>query len=62
MLTRVVKAPRALVFEVYTSPKHLPNWMTGPDGWTMPVCEVDLRPGGTWHYVFRKSHGTEMDT
>jgi uncharacterized protein YndB with AHSA1/START domain len=61
VVTRVVKAPRKLVFEVFTSPKHLPHWMTGPEGWTMPVCEVDLRPGGSWHYVFRKSQGTDMD-
>ena len=61
VVTRVVRAPRQLAFEVFTSPKHLPNWMTGPDGWTMPVCEVDLRAGGTWHYVFRKSNGAEMD-
>ena len=61
VVTRVVRAPRELAFEVFTSPKHLPNWMTGPEGWTMPVCEVDLRPGGTWHYVFRKSDGAEMD-
>ncbi len=61
VVTRVVRASRELAFDVFTSPKHLPNWMTGPEGWTMPVCEVDLRPGGTWHYVFRKSNGTEMD-
>jgi uncharacterized protein YndB with AHSA1/START domain len=34
--------------------------MTGPDGWTMPVCEIDLRPGGGWHFVWRKSDGKEM--
>jgi uncharacterized protein YndB with AHSA1/START domain len=34
--------------------------MTGPDGWTMPVCEIDLRPGGQWHYVWRRADGTEM--
>lgn len=61
VVTRVVRAPGKLAFEVFTSSKHLPNWMTGPEGWTMPICEVDLRPGGTWHYVFRKSDGTEMD-
>jgi uncharacterized protein YndB with AHSA1/START domain len=34
--------------------------MLGPEGWTMPVCEIDLRVGGTWHFVWRKSDGTEM--
>lgn len=61
VITRVVEAPRRLVFDVFTRAEHLPNWMTGPEGWTLPVCEVDLRPGGSWHYVFRKSDGTEMD-
>jgi len=59
--TRVFDAPRRLVFEAHTNPKHIPNWMLGPDGWTMPVCEVDLRPGGTWHFVWRKSDGSEME-
>jgi uncharacterized protein YndB with AHSA1/START domain len=58
--TRVFDAPRRLVWEAWTNPKHLPHWMTGPEGWTMPVCEIDLRPGGAWHIVWRKSNGTEM--
>ena len=60
VMTRVVDAPRPLVFDAWTSPKHLPHWMLGPDGWTMPVCEIDLRPGGAWHFVWRKSDGAEM--
>jgi len=35
--------------------------MLGPEGWTMPVCEMDLRTGGSWRYVWRKANGTEMD-
>ena len=58
--TRVFDAPRRLVFEAHTNPKHVPNWMLGPEGWTMPVCEIDLRPGGAWHFVWRKADGTEM--
>ncbi|MGH7629768.1 MAG: SRPBCC family protein [Gemmatimonadales bacterium] len=60
VVTRVVDAPRRLVFEAWTKPEHLPHWMLGPEGWTMPVCEIDLRPGGAWHFVWRKSDGTEM--
>src|SRR3954466_13078706 len=60
VMTRVVDAPRRLVFEAYTNPEHLPHWMLGPGGWTMPVCEIDLRPGGAWHFVWRRSDGTEM--
>jgi uncharacterized protein YndB with AHSA1/START domain len=60
VVTRVVDAPRRLVWEAWTSPEHLPHWMLGPPGWTMPVCEIDLRPGGAWHFVWRRSDGTEM--
>lgn len=60
VMTRVVDAPRRLVFEAWTSAEHLPHWMLGPSGWTMPVCEIDLRPGGAWHFVWRRSDGTEM--
>lgn len=59
-MTRVFDAPRRLVFEAHTSPEHLPYWMLGPDGWTMPVCEIDLRPGGKWHFVWRSGDGREM--
>jgi uncharacterized protein YndB with AHSA1/START domain len=34
--------------------------MLGPEGWTMPVCEVDLRPGGAWRFVWRREDGSEM--
>ena len=61
IITRVVDAPRHLVFEVYTNPAHLPHWMLGPKGWTMPICEIDLRVGGAWHFVWRRSDGTEME-
>ena len=60
VITRVVDAPRRLVFEVYTSPEHVPHWMLGPEGWSMPVCEIDLRPGGAWHFIWRRADGTEM--
>ncbi|MEV6924904.1 SRPBCC domain-containing protein [Dactylosporangium sp. NPDC051485] len=59
-ITRVVAAPRELVFDVHTSPEHLPNWMVGPPGWTMTVCEIDLRPGGALHYVWRDADGGEL--
>jgi uncharacterized protein YndB with AHSA1/START domain len=60
-VTRVFDAPRRLVFEAWTNPKHVPQWMLGPPGWTMPVCEIDLRLGGAWHFVWRRADGTEME-
>ena len=60
VVTRVVNAPRRLVFEVYTNPEHVLQWMTGPAGWIMPICEIDLRPGGAWRFVWCRDDGTEM--
>ncbi|AXK38863.1 ATPase [Crenobacter cavernae] len=60
VMTRVVDAPRRLVFEAWTHPEHPPHWMLGPEGWAMPVCEIDYRPGGAWHFVWRRSDGSEM--
>jgi uncharacterized protein YndB with AHSA1/START domain len=59
-MTRVVDAPRALVFDAWTNPKHLPQWLLGPEGWTMPVCEIDFRVGGAWRMVWDRTGGTEM--
>jgi len=60
VMTRVFDAPRKLVFEAWTTPKYLPQWMLGPEGWTMPVCEIDLRTGGAWRFAWRNSDGKEM--
>src|SRR5262245_9164007 len=60
VITRVLNAPRRIVFEAYTTPKHLQKWLLGPPGWTMPICELDARPGGKWRYVWRKEDGSEL--
>ena len=57
---RVFDAPRTLVWDMWTKPEHVRQWMLGPDGWTMPVCEIDLRPGGRWHFEWRSEDGSEM--
>jgi uncharacterized protein YndB with AHSA1/START domain len=59
-VTRVFDAPRAVVFDAWTNPGRIKDWMLGPEGWTMPVCEVDLRDGGVWRFVWRSSQGREM--
>ena len=59
VITAVVDAPRALVFEACTKPEHVKHWW-GPRRMTMTVCEIDLRPGGAWRYVVRdKETGRE---
>ncbi len=59
--TRVVVAPRSVIWDVWTQPSHLQQWMLGPEGWTMPICEIDLRPGGAWRWGWRRSDGSEME-
>ena len=59
-VTRVFDAPRRLVFEALTTPSILMRWMHGPNGWTLAVCDVDLRVGGAFRYVWRKPNGREM--
>ena len=60
-MTRVFDAPRELVFDAHTKPELVKRWLLGPDGWSMPVCEIDLRVGGAYRWVWRRdSNGTEM--
>lgn len=59
VMTRIVDAPRQRVFEAWTDPDHLPSWF-GRRGWTMPVGEIDLRPGGAWRFVSRGPKGQDM--
>ena len=53
-VTRDFHAPRALVFDAFTKPELVRRWLLGPPGWTMPVCETDLRVSGVYRYVWRK--------
>ncbi len=59
-MTRVFDAPRRLVFDAFTKPELVKHWLLGPPGWTMPVCEIDLRVGGAYRYVWRDANGKEM--
>ncbi len=60
VVTREFAAPRALVFDAHTQPELVQRWLLGPPGWTMPVCEIDLRVGGKYRYVWRHADGREM--
>ena len=52
-VTRAFDAPRELIFDAHTQPELMKKWLLGPPGWTMPVCEVDLRVGGKYRHVWR---------
>ena len=56
-MTRVFNAPRRLVFDAHTKPELVRRWLGVRAGWSMPVCEIDLRVGGTYRYVWRKDDG-----
>ena len=60
VMQRVFDAPRHLVFEAMTTPAYVRRWWCCMDGFTMPICEIDLRVGGKWRYVMRAPDGTEI--
>ncbi len=60
VITRVFDAPRRLVFDCMTKPELVQRWLLGPPGWTMPICEIDLRVGGRYRYVWRKAGQKDM--
>src|SRR5215207_9190188 len=59
VMTRVFDAPRHLVFDAFTKPELLKRWF-GPRGWSLVVCEVDLRVGGGFRFVLRGPDGRDM--
>jgi uncharacterized protein YndB with AHSA1/START domain len=61
VMTREFNAPRRLVFDAFTKPELVKQWLLGPPGWSMPVCEINLKVGGSYRYVWRQdSDGSEM--
>jgi uncharacterized protein YndB with AHSA1/START domain len=57
-MTRVFNAPRQLVFDVMNKPEHVAKWWGKlDDRYSMPICEIDFRPGGAWRYVGRGPQG-----
>jgi uncharacterized protein YndB with AHSA1/START domain len=59
VMTRVFDAPRHMVFDAFTRPELLKRWF-GPRGWSLVVCEVDLKVGGTFRFVLRGPDGRDM--
>ena len=61
VITRVFDAPRRLVYDAHTKPELVRQWLLGPPGWTMPVCEMDVRVGGKYRWVWKSERdGTTM--
>jgi uncharacterized protein YndB with AHSA1/START domain len=60
-ITRDFHAPPSLVFDAFTKPQLVRRWLLGPEGWSMPICEIDLRVGGAYRYVWRNdAKATQM--
>src|SRR5260370_19886806 len=59
VMTRVFDAPRRLAFDALTKPELFKRWF-GPRGWSLAVCEIDLKAGGAWRWVLRGPDGTNM--
>jgi uncharacterized protein YndB with AHSA1/START domain len=58
VLTRLFDAPRHLVFDAMTKPEHVKRWWGClDDRYSVPICEIDLRPGGSWRFVGRSPQG-----
>jgi uncharacterized protein YndB with AHSA1/START domain len=62
VMTRVFNAPRQLVYDAYTKPELVARWLTGPAGWTMPICEIDLKVGGKYRYGWQNAEGKKMSS
>ena len=60
VITRVLDAPRRLVYEAMTKPEHLKRWLIGPPGWTMDVCENDMKVGGTFRHAWHEEGGGSL--
>lgn len=56
-VTRAFQAPKDLVYKAYSDPALVRRWMLGPPGWSMPVCEMDLRVGGSYRWRWRSDDG-----
>lgn len=60
-VTRVFQAPRELVYKAYTTPTLIQQWLLGPPGWSMPICEMDVRQGGKFRWRWKSDEdGSEF--
>jgi len=60
VMTRVFDATPDILFDALTKPELVKRWLLGPPGWSMPVCEIDLKVGGSYRYVWHNEDGREM--
>jgi uncharacterized protein YndB with AHSA1/START domain len=59
-MTRVFHAPRTLVYEAHTKPELVRRWLGVHRDWSFAVCDMDLRVGGSYRWVWRNADGREL--
>lgn len=59
VITRLINAPRELVWKVWTTPEHVKHWW-GPDGFTNTIHEMEVKPGGVWRFMMHGPDGTDF--
>ncbi len=59
VVTRLVNAPREMVYKVWTEPEHIAQWW-GPNGFTNTISEMSVKPGGVWRYIIHAPDGTDF--
>ena len=60
LMTRTFDAPRTMVWDALTKPELVRRWLGALEGWTMAVCDIDLRVGGRYRYLWRNAGGAEL--
>ncbi|SFF48120.1 Uncharacterized conserved protein YndB, AHSA1/START domain [Paenibacillus algorifonticola] len=59
-VTRLFKTSRELVFKTWTEAEHLQQWW-GPEGFTITIQQIDVKPGGVWSYIMHGPDGVDYD-
>ena len=59
-VSRVPDAPRGFVFGALTKPEALKRWLSGPSGWSLAVCKIDLEVGGAFRFLWHGADGAEL--
>jgi len=60
LVVRTLNAPREMVWRCFHTPEFVTQWLLGPGDWSMPLCEIDARPGGTFRYMWAHADGRTM--
>jgi uncharacterized protein YndB with AHSA1/START domain len=60
VVSRLLDAPRELVYRVWTEPEHVAKWW-GPNGFTNTILQMEVRSGGEWKFIMHGPDGTDYE-